>query len=161
MAIPAVDWEFARRTVQRGVATSLHCAIASRNADGTPHVTPIGSMLLHRDSASGIYFDVFNARLARNVDADPRVTVLAVDSGRAVWARALLRGRFGDSPGVQLTGSVGPARPGTPEEIARFHRVVGPLLHLPGGRAMWGDLPRVRDVRFDTLDRVHLGRMTR
>ncbi|MCA0158662.1 pyridoxamine 5'-phosphate oxidase family protein [Tsukamurella sp. M9C] len=161
MTAPDVPWAAARTTVRRAVRSSLHCAVASRNPDGSPHVTPIGSILLDREARSGIYFDVFNARLARNLALDPRVTVLAVDSGPLRWLRALLRGRFEQSPGVQLVGTAGPARPALPEEIARFRRVVGPLGRTPGGRAFWADLSRVRDLRFDDARPVRLGSMTR
>ncbi|MBS4104416.1 pyridoxamine 5'-phosphate oxidase family protein [Tsukamurella paurometabola] len=158
---PDVARVAARTTVRRAIRTSLHCAIASCNPDGSPHVTPIGSILLDRDARSGIYFDVFNARLARNLARDPRITVLAVDSGSLRWLRALLRGRFEQSPGVQLVGTAGPARPARPEEIARFRRLVGPLGRTPGGRAFWSDLSRVRDLRFDDARPIHLGSMTR
>ncbi|WP_019202462.1 pyridoxamine 5'-phosphate oxidase family protein [Tsukamurella sp. 1534] len=154
------DWELARSVVRRAVRSSFHCAVGSRNPDGSPHVTPIGSLLLEKDSRTGIYFDVFNARLARNVAADPRVTILAVDTGTPLFLRALLRGRFDRPPGVQLTGTVGAPRPAEPEDVRRFRAVVGPLYRLPGGRAMWSDLSRVRDVRFDSVRRIRLGAMT-
>ncbi|BDH58855.1 pyridoxamine 5'-phosphate oxidase family protein [Tsukamurella sp. PLM1] len=154
------EWAAARRSVHRAIRSSLHCAVSSRNADGSPHVTPIGSLLLDRDERSGIYFDVFNARLARNLAADPRVTVLAVDSGPLRWGRAMLRGRFDVPPGVQLSGTAGAARLATPDEAARFRSAVGPLGRLPGGRAMWADLSRVRDLRVDSIRFLRLGRMT-
>ncbi|MDF0532470.1 pyridoxamine 5'-phosphate oxidase family protein [Tsukamurella sp. 8F] len=161
MSIREADWEFARRTVRRCVRSSLHCAVASRNTDGTPHVTPIGSLLLDAESHTGLYFDVFNTRLAHNVGADPRVAVLAVDSGPIRWLNALARGGFRESPGVRLTGTVSTPRRSTPDEIARFRAVVGPLMRLPGARIMWGDLPRVRDIRFESVERIRLGTMTR
>lgn len=160
-AITGADWALARATVRRAVATSLHCSIASTNPDGTAHVTPIGSVLLHREDHSGIYFDVFNSHLARNVTADPRVTILAVDAGRLRWLSAFARGRFRRSPGVQLTATVGAARPATPDEVHRFRRVVGPLGRLPGGRAMWGGLSTVRDLRVTAVRPIRLGSMTR
>ena len=43
------QWETARALVNRAFRNSLHYAFASVNADGTPHVTPIGSMLLRAD----------------------------------------------------------------------------------------------------------------
>ncbi|MDQ6525113.1 pyridoxamine 5'-phosphate oxidase family protein [Nocardioides sp. LHD-245] len=153
------DWLLARRTVRRAVATSLHCSIASTNADGSAHVTPIGSVQL-TGPGTGFYFDVFNCRLAENVDRDPRVTIAAVDSGALMWLRSLLRGRFVRPPGVLLVGTVGPARASTAAEQARFHRVLGPLVRTPGGRAMWGTLPRVRDLSVESIRPLRLGPMT-
>ncbi|WGX97189.1 pyridoxamine 5'-phosphate oxidase family protein [Nocardioides sp. L-11A] len=153
------DWLLARRVVRRAVATSLHCSVASTNADGSAHVTPIGSVQLTAPG-TGFYFDVFNRRLAENVARDPRVTIAAVDSGAVMWGRSLLRGRFVRPPGVLLVGTVGPARASTPAEVTRFHRVLGPLLRTPGGRALWGTLPRVRDLSVESVHPVRLGTMT-
>lgn len=160
MTITEADWSRARRTVRRAVRTSLHCGIASTDPDGSPHVTPIGSVLLG-DIGSALYFDVFNRRLAANIAGDARVTILAVDSGRWMWARSLLAGTFVAPPGIRLTGTVGPARPSTPEEVRHLQRRLGPLLRTPGGRKLWGSLPRVRDVTVDSVDLLSIGAMTR
>jgi hypothetical protein len=39
-------WHTAWALVKRSFRSSLHYVFASVNADGTPHVTPIGSLLL-------------------------------------------------------------------------------------------------------------------
>ncbi|BBZ04433.1 hypothetical protein MCHIJ_38700 [Mycolicibacterium chitae] len=161
MSITETQWRTARHVVRRAVRSSLHCSIASRNPDGSPHVTPIGSVLLDHDIGTAWYFDVFNTRLAANVDADPRVTILAVDSGRGLWLRALATGVFAAPPGIRLIGAVGPPRPSTPAEVARFHRTIGPLLHTRGGRTAWGRLARVRDIQVDSVDPISIGTMTR
>ncbi|QRY63264.1 pyridoxamine 5'-phosphate oxidase family protein [Gordonia sp. PDNC005] len=153
------QWTQARQITRRAVRSSLHCSIASVNADGTAHVTPIGSLLLG-SLGHGIYFDVFNARLSANVDGRPEVTILAVDSGRMVWGRALLSGRFSRPPGIRLIGTVGPRRPSSPEEIARFHRAVGPLLRTRGGAAAWASLTRVRDVHVNRIEKIRMGQLT-
>ncbi|MDR2281184.1 MAG: pyridoxamine 5'-phosphate oxidase family protein [Gordonia sp. (in: high G+C Gram-positive bacteria)] len=153
------QWTQARQITRRAVRSSLHCSIASVNADGTAHVTPIGSLLLG-SLGHGIYFDVFNARLSANVDGRPEVTILAVDSGPMVWGRALLSGRFARPPGIRLIGTVGPRRPSSPEEIARFHRAVGPLLRTRGGAAAWASLTRVRDLHVNRIEKIRMGQLT-
>jgi hypothetical protein len=158
MTMTPDEWDLVRRTVRRGVRSGLHCAVASRNADGSAHVTPIGSLVL-TDFGQGFYFDILNRDLARNLREDPRVTVLAVDSSRWMWARSLIKGTFVRPPGVRLTAEVGPPRPSTPEEIKQFHRVLGPLLHTRGGQRLWSRLPRVRDLRITAVTPIRVGAM--
>ena len=154
------EWADAQRVVRRAVRTSLHCSIASTNDDGSAHVTAIGSLQL-TDRGSGYYFDVFNTTLARNVLREPRVTIAAVDSGKLMWLRSLLRGKFAASPGLTLVATVGPPRPSTPEEVAGFHRLLGPLLRTRGGRTLWSRLPQVRDLSVHAIRPIRMGAMTR
>src|SRR5436190_10313977 len=100
-------WLTAKAVVRRTRAGSLHCAIASIDADGSPHVTPIGSVMLG-DPGEAVYLDVFNVALGRNLDRNPHCSILAVDSRKLTWARALLEGRFDVPPGVRLVGTVAP-----------------------------------------------------
>jgi hypothetical protein len=138
------------------LVTSMHCSIASTNADGSSHVTPIGSLMLGGTGA-GLYFDVFNTRLAANVGRDSRVTILVVNSGRITWLRALATGELVTPPGIRLIGRVGPPRASTDEEIERFHRFVGPLRHTRGGTAMWAPLTTARDVEITRIQNLNMG----
>ncbi|GAC69204.1 hypothetical protein GS4_22_00360 [Gordonia soli NBRC 108243] len=159
MVITEREWAAARSVTRRSVRGALHCSIASTNADGSPHVTPIGSLMLGSVGCA-IYFDVFNVRLAENVESRPEVAVLAVDSGRSLWLPALVRGEFARPPGIRLVGTVGGRRPSTAEEVARFHRVVGPLLRTRGGATLWRSLPVVRDVTVESIDHLRMGSLT-
>src|SRR6187200_305313 len=94
-------WKMAKAVVHRARASSLHCAVASIDTDGSPHVTPIGSVMLGAPGQA-VYCDVFNVTLGRNLDHDPRCAILAVDSRKATWVRALLAARFDVPPGVRL-----------------------------------------------------------
>ncbi|WP_347957039.1 pyridoxamine 5'-phosphate oxidase family protein [Gordonia aichiensis] len=159
MGLTDEQWTAARRVVHRAIRSSLHCSITSLNADGSPHVTPIGSFL-PTSKGRGIYFDAFNKQLAANVDRDPRVTILAVDSGPVMWAKSLLRGHFVSAPGIRLVGTVGEQRESTEREVQRFHDLVGPLLKTKGGVRMWGSLPLARDVVIESIEPIHMGPMT-
>jgi hypothetical protein len=159
MPLTQAEWAMVRRTVRLSIRSGLHCAVASRNPDGSAHLTPIGSVIL-TDIGRGFYFDIFNRELARNLDNNPQVTILAVDSGRLMWLRSLLRGAFVRPPGVRLTAEVGRPRPSTPDEIKQFHRVVGPMLRTRGGRLLWSRLPRVRDLRITSVTPLSIGPMT-
>jgi len=141
-------WQQVRATLRRAQSSSLHCAIASIGADGQPHVTPIGSVMLG-EPGHGVYLDVLNVELGRNIDRDPRITVMAVDSGRRTWLSALLRGRFDTPPGVRLLGTAGPARPLTGSERDRFRRRVRFALRTKGGAQLWG-----RDGNYSARDLV-------
>lgn len=154
------DWAAARRVTRAALRSSLHCAIATTNADGTAHVTPIGSVMLSTEAGRGVYFDVFNARLARNLQRNPRVTVLAVDSRVRTWLWALAVGRFDRPPGMRLVGTAGPRRKATDDEIRRWRRAVGPLLRTRGGRYLWEGVEQVRDLEFEDVLPVRLGEMT-
>ena len=159
MEITDEQWAMVRQLVRRTIRSSLHCSIASLNEDGSPHVTPIGSFLpTHK--GRGVYFDAFNVRLGANVDRDPRVTILAVDSGPLMWARSFLKGRFVSPPGIRLIGTVGAQRKSTDQEVERFHRLVGRLLRTKGGAQMWKSLPLARDVTVDRIEFIRMGRMT-
>jgi uncharacterized protein len=153
------DWARVRATVRSAIGSSLHCTIGSRNPDGSVHLTPIGSIVL-TEQGKGLYLDLFNRQLGENLDADPRVTILAVHSGRLMWLRSLLGSSFVRPPGVRLTGRVGPRRPSTTAEVKRFHRAVWPLIHAPGGRYLWWNAPFVRDIEFDGVVPLRIGRMT-
>ena len=162
--MPMIDdaaWQQARRVLRNGLTSNLHCSIASVDPDGRPHVTPIGSVVLAPEPGRGIFFDILNARLSRNVDAAPTICVLAVDSRKTVWLRALVSGRFTDPPGVQLDGTAGPRREATTAEIERFLGRVRPMHNTKGGRLLWDDLGTVRDLTFSSLSPVRLGAMTR
>ena len=154
-------WATAKAVVHRARASSLHCAVASINADGSPHVTPIGSVMLGAPGEA-IYFDVFNVTLGRNLDHDPRCAILAVDSRKATWVRALLAARFDVPPGVRLIGTVGPARPVTEAEIERFRRAARAALRTKGGRQLWGHPERfqARDVTVTGVIPVRIPAMT-
>lgn len=88
------QWTTARRVMHCAIRSSLHSSIASLNADGSSHVTPIGLVIA-------------------DVDHDLGVTILAVDSGPGVWAKSLLRSQFVSAPGIRLVGTVGEQREST------------------------------------------------
>jgi len=150
----------ARETFRRAFRSSFHYAIATVGEDGAPHLTPIGSVLL-TDPGRGIFFDVFSSQLRENLDRDPRVCVMAVDSGKSFWLASLARGRFTAPPALRLTGTAGPRRRATAAEQQRWLRRVRPTRRLKGHQLLWGNLAHVRDLAFHTALPVRLGTMTK
>ncbi|PZS18755.1 MAG: pyridoxamine 5'-phosphate oxidase [Pseudonocardiales bacterium] len=113
------------------------------------------------EPSRGFFFDIFNRQLAHNLNGDPRVTILAVDSSKRLWLRSLIQGSFPRPPGLRLVGTAGPRRLATELEVQRWQRVVRPLLRTRGGRILWGHLRYVRDLTIDTTVPIHIGAMTR
>ncbi|MGV0807664.1 pyridoxamine 5'-phosphate oxidase family protein [Mycolicibacterium setense] len=140
-------WAAIRDVVGRAKKSTMHCAIASIAPDGGPHITPVGTIFLREDH-TGFYFDEYTSALARNVDHDPRVCVMAVDSGRLFWLRSLLTGRFIAPPAVRLYGTVGALRPATSPELEQVRQSVRATQRLKGGKMLWSGFSQVRDITF-------------
>ncbi|WP_231395993.1 pyridoxamine 5'-phosphate oxidase family protein [Mycobacterium sp. URHD0025] len=140
-------WAAIREVVGRAKKSTMHCAIASTDSDGGPHITPVGTIFL-REDYTGFYFDEYTSALARNVDHDPRVCVMAVDSGRLFWLRSLLAGRFIAPPAVRLYGTVGALRPATSSELVQVRQSVRTTQWSKGGKMLWSGFSRVRDITF-------------
>ena len=160
MIDPAL-WDDVRRLTRSAFATSLHFSLSTIGADGSPAVTPIGSLCL-LEPGRACYLEFHATGLGHRLDADPRVSILAVDSSRLRWLRALLSGRFARRPAVRLVGRAdGPARPATEQDLARFTRQVALVRALPGGRKLWQRNARVRELRIERIDEVGVGPLTR
>jgi hypothetical protein len=154
------DWAMTREIFRRAFRSSFHYAIATVAEDGAPHLTPIGSVLL-TDPGRGIFFDIFSSQLSQNLDRDPRICVMAVDSGKSFWLASLARGRFTGPPALRVTATAGQRRKATPTEQQRWLRRVRSVSRLKGHQLLWGNLTHVRDLTFHTALPVHLGAMTK
>ena len=153
------DWPVIQDMFRRAFGSSLHTAVATVDADGSPRLAPIGSLML-TEPGRGIYFDRFTTDTAANLDRDPRIAVLAVDSGKWFWLWGLVRGRFPALPAIRLEGKAGPRRPATEEERRRWQRRVRRVRRTRGHRLLWGSLTHVRDLTFESAEAIELGRMT-
>ncbi len=154
-------WPEIRSLVHRAFRSSSHFAFSTVNPDGTPHVTPIGSLVLRRGEPKAIYFEAFTMKMPANVDAGSRVCILAVDSGKWFWFKSLLGGRFARPPAVRLVGTVGAARQPTDEERQLWYRRVDSVKWSKGYKLLWTNFRCVRDIEFDAFEPVNLGLMTK
>ena len=143
-------WAQIVKVLTCGQASTIYCSVGSVNPDGSPNVTPVGTFFL-RDNSTGYYFDHYTSALARNIDLNPNICVMAVNAGRLFWLRSLFRGRFISPPGVRLYGKVGPIRSATNEEIKKVRRRVRSTRWLKGNRLLWANLTHVRDVTFSSF----------
>ena len=153
-------WETIRRLFRKSFASSLHYAVATVDEDGSPSITPIGSLFLRRDR-TGFFFDKYLRSLPRHLERNQRICVLAVNSSMFFWLRSLMVGRFETPPGVRLYGTVGERREARPEEIARFRKRISFLRFFKGYDLLWKDFEYARDVHFDSFEPIQAGAMTR
>jgi hypothetical protein len=137
--ITSADWQVIRRVFREGFASSFHFGVASVGDDGSPHLTPIGSLVLG-EVGQGFYFEEYAAGLAR----------------RLQLLKALWRGEARRPFGVRLYGTVGERRDATATEIERLQRRVSSLRFLRGHRLVWGKLRTVREVRFHAFEPVRI-----
>ncbi|MDH3578558.1 MAG: pyridoxamine 5'-phosphate oxidase family protein [Gammaproteobacteria bacterium] len=159
MEIEQAHWDQLKPLAGRVFGSSLHFAISTINPDGTPHVTPIGSLIL-TDPGEAYFFEVFTQKLPRNLDNGSPVAVLGVISSSRLWLRSLITGHFSYPPAFRLLGKAGERRASTPEEKARWRRKVRLLKWTRGNDVLWGYLDTVRELHFDSVQPVEMGRMT-
>lgn len=152
-------WDEVKTLFRASFKSSFHYAIATVNSEGQPHVTPIGSLIL-TTPGQGFYFEHFPSALPDNLQENPRVCVLAVNSGLIFWLRSLIGGRFAKPPAVRLYGRVGDLREATDIEKARWLKRVRPLSFSRGHALLWRDMQWVRDIEFDCMEPVSIGKMT-
>lgn len=153
------NWADIQAIFRDANSTSRHCAIATVNEDGTPHITPIGSLFL-RDNCTGFYFEEYSRRMPNNFKSNKRVCILAVNSGWKYWFTSIFAGRFPTSPGVRLYGTVGERREATKEEILSWQNRVRIARKLKGYKLIWKNMKHIREIQFDSFEPVSAARMT-
>lgn len=139
-----------KRVVERGQKSSIHCAIASVDPDGCPNVTPVGTVFL-RDNQTGFYFDQYTNALAKNLETNPNICLMTVNTKSSFWLKSLLKGQFSSPPGVRLYGTVGALRPATTEELAQIEERIRPTRWMKGSQLLWSDFTYVRDIQFTSF----------
>jgi hypothetical protein len=153
--ISPADWQAIRDVLRGALRSSLQVGIASLNPDGSPHVTPIGSLFLG-DLGQGFYFEAYAKTLAQNIEHDPRICVSLTNSDRWRFLVAIARGRAGYPFGVRLHGTAGRLRDAMPSEVGQFMRRVRRLRFLRGHGLIWARMRQVRDVQFHSFDLVKI-----
>ena len=152
-------WETIRAIFEEAYKSCSHFAVATVNEDGSPHVTPIGALIL-RDSQTGFYFEENPIKMPRNLKRNPRVCIMAVNADKIFWGKALIEGKFATPPAVRLSGTVGKLRQATPDEIALWWKKIALAKGTKGYKLLWENFGQVRDVNFDSFEPVNVGEMT-
>ena len=133
---------------------------SSVNEDGTPNITPIGSLVLADRRPAGFYFDVFNSTLAKNVDRNPNIAVLAVDNRKLFWLKSVYSGRFSTPPAIRLMGTVGAKRPAAADEVRRSLDEIKTFKRMGASKALERRLKQLREIVFTRVDIMNIGEMT-
>jgi hypothetical protein len=137
-----------------------YCALATINQDGSPRVTPIGTLFLEEDRR-GFYFELYSRHMSQNLDRDPRICVLVVNTSTSFWGRAIMRARFRRPPAVRLMGTVGKKREATATETNALRKSTRPFRFFKGYPFFWGNMGNVREIHFDAFEPVDCGPPTR
>jgi uncharacterized protein len=153
-------WPAICKLCRQAFFSALHLSLATINADGTPHLAPIGSIILDPQEPKGFFFETYTIQTSANLNERPQFSLLAMNSYRGFWLRALLRRRLVELPSVRLTGIAGARRKATIEEVNQWNARIRHLRWLPGGRVLWAEPIYVRDLTFLDYEPVRLGKMT-
>jgi len=154
------DWQKIRHHFKKSIASNLHVAIASVNANNEPNVTSIGTFFLNKDQ-TGYYFEKFTTSLPDTAKRNKNICILGVNSKRWFWLTSLLKGRFDNYPGLKLYGRLGSRRKATPTELNKFRRQIHPLRFFKGYTYLWADMVWVREIEFYKVEKINAGEMTK
>ncbi len=154
-------WSTIRQIVNAAGFSSFHCSVATVNPDGSPHVTPIGSLVLDPNEPRGFYMEEYPRHMAANIRRNNRVCILAVNSSKLFWLKSLFKGEFATPPAVRIIGTAGLRREANAEEMAAWQKRIRPFRRLKGYTHLWKNLKHIREIQFDTVEPVNAGIMTR
>jgi hypothetical protein len=153
------DWDKIRNHFNRSFSTNFHISVASVDSDNNPTVTPIGSLFLN-DNQTGFYFEKYPSKLPLHAKSNPRICLLGVNSGRIFWITSLFKAKFSDYPAIKLYGELGEKRKATQKETERLNRRMKSTKMLKGNSYLWKNMEFVRDIQFDKVEKINLGKMT-
>ncbi len=140
-------WPEILNVLQNGKKSNRYFSIATVDKNGNPHVTPIGHVFF-RDDMTGFYFDAYSKAMPENYQTNRNICLMSVNSSTGFWLKSLFKGKFSSAPAVRLMGEVNDARQATSQEITQLKNSIKITRALKGHKLLWGDLSRVRDMRF-------------
>src|SRR4030042_241584 len=152
-------WKTIRAIFEEAYKSCSHFAVATVNEDGSPHITPIGALIL-RDNQTGFYFEENPKKMPCNLKKNPRICVMAVNADKLFWGKALVEGKFTIPPAVRLSGTMGELRNATTDEISLWQDKVAIAKGMKGYKLLWEKMSKVRDITFDSFEPVLMGEMT-
>jgi len=154
------DWKLIKQICKSSFRSSLHFSIASVDEHGYPHLSPIGSLILGKPGKA-IYFELFTKNLAKNIQHNKQVCIMAVNSGKWFWLKSLILGRFTEMPGLRLKGTAGIRRQATSKETKLWQKRVNSLAFTKGHGILWGTISNVREINITSCEVIHVGKMTK
>ena len=154
------DWAKIKNHFRRSFSTSLHYSFSSVDEDNNPTTTPIGSLFLNNDQ-TGFYFEKYPRNLPKNSKHNKSICVLAVNSSKWFWIKALFKVKFENYPAIKLYGTLSEKRQATDEEIRALQRRMRKSKRLQGHKYLWSNMDTVRDITFTNAELINLGKMTK
>ena len=153
------NWKEIKKHFNRSFGTNFHVSIASIDLKNNPTVTPIGSLFLNNNQ-TGFYFEKYPNTLPLNTKNNPNICVLAVNSSIWFWLKSLFKGEFKNYPALKLYGQLEEKRKATNIEIKRLNGRMKSTRGFKGNSYLWGNMQYVRDVSFNRVEKINLGKMT-
>lgn len=144
------NWDRILQVLDTAKRSNRFFSIATVDAAGNPHVTPIGHVFFRNDM-TGFYFDEYSEAMPRNFESNRNICLMAVNSSSAFWLSALFKAKFNSAPGVRLMGTVGNARSTKSEELYMLQKSISFTRFLKGHKMLWGNLTTVRDMKFTSF----------
>lgn len=154
-----LNWRLIRIHFNKSFKTSLCVSIATIDKDNKPTITPIGTVFLNKDQ-TGIYFEKFAKKIPENTKTNKSICVLAVNSSKWFWIKALYNLKFNTYPAIRLYGELGEKRRATEIEISRLNRRMKATKGLKGNAYLWKKMEYVREMKFDKAESINIGKMT-
>jgi len=160
-------WDQITKIVNKSFLSSHYFSVATITDDGTPHLTPIGSLILV-ENKRGIMFEKYSVQMGNNIKINNNICIMGINASLITILKAIIIKRLKDPPGVRLWGTAGERRKATKEEIEYLHRriqsvlpILGKIIrYLNGYKILWGDMKYVRDIEFNKYEYVKFGKMT-
>ena len=152
------DWKTIKKHISASFKSSLHVSIATVNKNNVPTITPIGTLFLNNNQ-TGFYFEKFSSGLTSNLEINNKVCVLAVNSSAFFWMKSLFYGQFKKHPALKLYGELGLKRKATAAEKHALSRRMRFTKSLKGNRYLWNDMQFVREIHFNDVESMKLGKM--
>lgn len=153
------DWDIIRKHFNKSFSSNFYVSIASVDSENSPTVTPIGSLFLN-DNQTGFYFEKFPSKLPEHAKQNKKVCLLAVNSGRLFWIKALFLMKFANHPAIKLYGELGEKRETSKKEIERLNRRMRITRGLKGNTYLWKEMNYIREIQFTHAEKINLGKMT-
>ncbi len=155
-----VDELMFKEKIKPVFSQAMFCSVATVNAEGMPHVSPIGSVVLN-NSQSGWFFQKFTKNIPLNAEHCEYATIMAVNSSRWFWLKSLLKGAFKQPPAMRILVKLGQVRPATEKEGGKFKRRVNIFKRTKGYDMMWKDMSHIREFEIIEYKPVFIGKMTK
>ena len=153
-----LHWESVRATFEEGMSSSKHCAIASVDEKGNPHITPIGFLFLESPTKA-FYFEEYTVSIPSNIQNNKNLCLMVVNSGFMYWFKSLFKGQFVSPPGIRLYGTAGELRKATAQEKEKYLNKIKSSKNLKGNKLIWQGLENVREISLTSFKPITYPKM--